>query len=44
LAAIGRLEQRISGLKKELLAEEYEDDEIRELDEAIQELEERVTL
>lgn len=44
LTAIGRLERRLSGLRNGLLAEEYEDEEIRELDEIIQELEERVTL
>jgi len=38
------LESRISGLKNGILAEGYEDEEIRELDEAIQELEERITL
>jgi hypothetical protein len=38
------LAQRLPSLRSELLSEEYEDDELRELDEVIQTLEERISL
>jgi metallo-beta-lactamase family protein len=44
LTAIDRLAQRLPSLRSELLSEEYEDDELRELDEVIQTLEERISL
>ncbi len=43
LLTINRLEQKLAGLKADLLTEEYEDEEIRALDETLQELEERVS-
>ncbi|MGB4505111.1 MAG: MBL fold metallo-hydrolase, partial [Syntrophaceticus sp.] len=42
LVSIDRLEKKLAGLKRGLMAEEYEEDEIKELYEAIQELEERI--
>lgn len=44
LTAIDRLAQRLPSLRSELLFEEYEDDELRELDDVIQTLEERISL
>jgi len=43
LQTISRLEQKLAELKAGLLAEEYEDEELKTLDEALQELEERVS-
>ena len=43
LLTINRLEQKLASLKAGLLAEEYEDEELKALDEALQELEERVS-
>ena len=43
LQTISRLEQKLAELKAGLLAEEYEDEELKALDEALQELEEKVS-
>lgn len=44
LKSIDQLEEKLAGLKKDLLAEEYEDEELRALDEIMQELEERIAI
>lgn len=44
LKSIDQLEKKLAGLKKGILAEEYEAEEIREIDEVLQELEERIVL
>lgn len=42
LVSINRLEKKLAGLRRGLMAEEYDEEEIKELYEAIQELEDRI--
>lgn len=44
LTAINQLEQKLTGLKKLLTAEDYEDEEIGEINEALKALEERISV
>jgi metallo-beta-lactamase family protein len=43
LNSIDRLKQKLAGLQEGLIAEEYEDEEMKELNNAMQELEERIS-